>query len=200
VDEITLRPHAHLLRRGLGATLAFFIPASVALYFLSIPAGTWLLVALAQALFIGAIIVSVRAYRQVGIWVLPTSITEQGFFTRTRFQKSELGEVILVNTYHGGWIDTLPQLFLCDHDGKQVLRMRGQFWSLESMLVVATTLELPFTEVGHDVSTAELREAYPGLLYWFERRPVLAGTLAVGSALVIVVALYLALRALGVGR
>jgi hypothetical protein len=198
VDEIRLRPHAYLLRRGWGSALAFFVPASVALYFLAVPVGTWPLVCVAQVLFIGVFLLALRAFLRVGIWVSPTSVTEQGFFTRTHLKKGELGEAIFVNTFHGGWIDTVPQLFLCDHNGKQVLRMRGEFWSRESMMTVASTLELPFTEIGRDVSMAELHEAYPGLLYWFERRPVLAGALAVSAALIVVVAIYLVLRALGV--
>ena len=199
MDAVGLRPHAYLLRRGWGSALAFFVPASIGLYFLAIPAGTWPLVAVAQVLFIGAFLLALRAFLRVGIWVDPAGVIEQGFFTRTRLQKDELGEAIYVNTFHGGWIDTVPQLFLCDHNRKQLLRMRGQFWSKESMITVASTLEIPFTEIGRDVSTAELHEAYPGLLYWFERRPVLAGALAAGTMLGVVVGVYLVLRALGVG-
>ncbi len=199
MDAVRLRPHPYLLRRGWGTALAFFVPASCALYFLTIPNGPWLVVVIGQLAFMGVIALAWRAFRRVAIWVGPTTITEQGFFTRTHLEKSQLSEAIYVNTFHGGWIDTVPQLFLCDHDGKQVLRMRGQFWSHESMLKVASTLELPFTEISRDVSTAELRAAYPGLLYWFERRPVLAVGIAVGAALLTALAIYLALRALGIG-
>lgn len=198
MDAVKLRPHSNVLFRGSGAALAFFVPSSVALYFLAIPAGTWPLVLLAQVLFAAAYLLALRAYLRVSIWVSPTSVAEQGFFSKTRFEKAQLGEAIFVNTFHGGWIDTVPQLFLCDHSGKQVLRMRGQFWSQESMLTVASTLEIPFTDIGHDVSTAEIREAYPGLLYWFERRPFVAGALAVATTLAVVVALYLLLRAGGI--
>ena len=199
MDAVTLRPDARLLRRGWGAAIAFFVPASVGLYFLAIPAGTWPFVGVAQVLFIGAVLLVLRAYLRVGIWVSPTTITEQGFFTRTHLRKEELGEAIYVNTFHGGWIETVPQLFLCDHEGKQLLRMRGQFWPKESMLSVASTLEIPYTEIGRDVSTAELHAAYPGLLYGFERRPVVAGALAVAVILGVVVGIYLVLRAFGVG-
>ena len=198
MDAVRLRPHPHLLRRAWGATLAFFLPASTALYFLTIPRGPWLLVVTGQLLFIVIVALALRAFLRVGICVSPTSITEQGFFTRTHLQRSELGEAIYVNTFDGGGIDTLPQLFLCDHDGMQVLRMRGQFWSRESMLQVAATLEIPFTEIGRDVSTEELRAAYPGLLYWFERRPVLAATAVAGVAAVVGAVLYVVLRVLGV--
>jgi hypothetical protein len=198
VDTVALRPYRHVAVRGSGAAIAFFVPSSVGLYFLAIPAGTWPLVALAQALFVAVYLLALRAYLRVGIWVSPTHVVEQGFFTKTRFEKGQLGEAIFVNTFHGGWIDTVPQLFLCDHDGKQVLRMRGQFWAPESMRTVASTLEIPFTDIDRDVSTAELHEAYPGLLYWFERRPALAIALAVVLALAIVFAIYVVLRVLNV--
>jgi hypothetical protein len=167
------------------------------LYFLTIPNGPWGVVLVAQLLFSVAFCFALFSYLRLGVWVTPTSIAEQGFFTRIRFQKSELGAMVFVNTFHGGWVDTVPQLFVCDRVGNQLLRMRGQFWSRESMLTVASILEIPLTEIDRDVSTAELHEQYPGLLYWFERRPMLARLVFAIALLVGAGALYLVLYALG---
>lgn len=196
MDAVKLRPHAHLFTRGTAATFAFFIPASGGLYFLTIPDGPWPIVVAAQVVFLGLYAFALRAYLRLGIWVSPTEITEQGFFARTHLRKEQLSEAIFVNTFHGGWVDTVPQLFICDGKGKQLLRMRGQFWSRESMFSLASTLEIPFTEIGQDVSTAELRATYPGLLYWFERRPVLVGALVTALLVIAGTGLFVLLRSL----
>ena len=181
VDTPRLRPHPYLLRRGVGAAVAFFVPAFGVLYFLTIPEGPWPAVLVAQiivALGFGAAVV---AYLRLGIWVNADSIAERGFFGITRrYDVSQLGPLVLVSTYHGGWVETVPQLFVCDPDGRQLIRLRGQFWSRDSMETVASTLDIPVTEIDHPVSTAELHAMYPGLLYWFERRPVVAALIFAG--------------------
>ena len=49
---------------------------------------------------------------------------------------------------------------------------------------VSEELDIPITEFSESVTAAELLEEYPGLLYWFERRPVLAAA-AFSAAVVI---------------
>ena len=65
------------------------------------------------------------------------------------------------------------------------------------MLRVAASIERPLTEVDHPVSATELLEMYPGLLYWFERRPVLAATCFAGVLLLAGLGLYLVLLSMG---
>ena len=184
-----LRPHPYLLRRGVGACIAFFTPAFAVLYFLTIPDGPWWAVTIGQVAVTIMFVYSLISYARLGVWVAHDTIAERGFFGITqRYTRSQLGTTVFVNTYHGGWVDTVPQLFITDPNGKQLIRLRGQFWSRDTMQTVMSTLDVPLTEIDHPVSNSELHATYPGLLYWFERRPVaaaltFAGVLFVGCAI-----------------
>lgn len=193
-----LRPHPYLLRRGVGACIAFFTPAFAVLYFLTVPSGPWWAVTIAQVLVTIMFVYAIVAYVRLGVWVSADSIAERGFFGITqRYGRHELGTTVFVNTYHGGWVETVPQLFITDPNGKQLIRLRGQFWSRDTMQTVMSTLEVPVTEIDHPVSNSELHASYPGLLYWFERRPVLAASIFAAVLIVGCAVLYALLVVLG---
>lgn len=194
-----LRPLPSLLHRGGFATLAFLGPVFAALYFLTIPDGAWPAIVVAHAIATLAFGLAAIAYSRVSVWVEPEAITERGFFGRlTRLPTADIGSILLVHTYHGGGADTLPQLFLCDRDGAQVIRLRGQFWSIKNMATICETLDVPLTEIGEAVTTKELLARYPGLLYWFERRPLFAGAILAVVMLVAGSLLYAGLAAIGI--
>ena len=198
METTRLRPHTYLLRRGVATALAFFVPAFGVLYFLTVPDGPWVAVLVTQILVALALGLAVFSYARLGIWVEPESITERGFAgLRKTLAASTIGSLVIVNTFRGGWTETVPQLFVCDPDGRQVMRMRGQFWSREAMATVAGILKVEVTELSDPVSTAELHASYPGLLYWFERRPILAACLFAGVLVIGAALLYLILAALG---
>lgn len=194
-----LRPLPSLLRRGVLAAVAFLAPVFAALYFLTIPDGAWPAIVGAQFVVSLVFVLAVVTYKRVSIWVDPTGITERGFFGRlTRLPTADIGSILLVHTYHGGSADTLPQLFLCDAHGNQVIRLRGQFWSIRDMATVCETLDVPLTELGESVTMKELLSLYPGLLYWFERHTGLAAVLFGVIVLVAGSLLYAGLAAIGV--
>lgn len=198
MDKKRLRPHGYLLRRGIGASFAFFVPVFAVFYYLTVPVG------LGQYIFVAQVVIAILffyaavSYARLGVWVSEGGIEERGFFgIRTALKSESIGSIVIMNTFHGGWVETQPQLFVVDPEGHQVLRMRGQFWSRAAMDEVTSTLDVPLTEIEHPVTTSELHARYPGLLYWFERRPILAG-LIIGAALVVAAAFsYVALVALG---
>jgi hypothetical protein len=194
-----LRPHRWLFRQGLIATLAFLAPVFAALYFLTIPDGPWVVVVITQALASLVFAAACRSYFAVGIWIDRRGIVERGFFGGLiTMPADEVGSIVLVHTYQGGSADTVPQLFVCDHDGRQVIRLRGQFWSLADMRTVCRELDVAVTELSESVTPRELLEQYPGLLYWFERRPILAAAVFSASVLLGGSLLYLGLAAIGI--
>ena len=194
-----LRPHPVLLRRGVGAILAFFVPAFAAFYFLTIPNGPWGLVLLANLIVLAMFAYSLVSYSRLAVWVSAESVAERGFFGITRrYAASELGPTVLLNMYHGGAVETMPQLFICDPEGNQLIRLRGQFWPLSAMQTVVSTLEVPITEIERPMSKSELHARYPGLLYWFERHPVLAAAVFAGILVVSGALIYLILALAGV--
>jgi len=184
-DASRLRPNRSLFWQGVAAVLGFLVPVSCALYFLSVPDGPWMIVLYCQIAVVVLFGLSVISYRSTGFWVARTGIAERGFFgVWTYVPADAIGTILFANTYRGSGSDTACQLFICDHDGKQLLRMRGQFWSAESMRLVADTLDIPLTELGESVSKSELLDRYPGLLYWFERHPLVIASLIAAAVLV----------------
>lgn len=186
MSDTRLRPRSSLFRRGTTAILAFFVPAFAVLFYLTIPSGLWPVVLVGAVLVAAAFAYAVIAYLRLGVWVSAEGIAERGFFGRmTRLTIDEIGSVVLAEVFPAGTSsETVPQLFVCDTDGWQVIRLRGQFWTRESMAVVVSTLEAPLVDIERPISTSELYATYPGLLYWFERRPVMAA-LIFGGVLVL---------------
>lgn len=198
VGRTRIRPMRRLLHQGLVATLAFLVPLFGALYFLTVPNGPWPVVVITQVVVSLLLLLACWAYFRVAIWVSADGVTERGFFgTVTTVPAEHIHSIVLAHTFHGGGADTLPQLFLCGSDATQLVRLRGQFWSPESMAVVVDSLNIAVTELGEPLSNRELLDQYPGLLYWFERRPYLGAAAFAGSVLVGGSLVYLGLASIG---
>ena len=198
MDSIRLRPYRHLLWRGIGAILAFAVPAFGALLYLTVPNGPWVVVVVGEVVALLLLALGVYRYLRLGIWVDAAGLAERGFFlSRRRIPLAELGSIVSADTFQNGGADTVPQLFVCDPHGRTLVRMRGQFWSRESMDIVVATLGAPVIEIDHPIAIADLNQQYPGLLYWFEKRPALATALFAGTLVLGGLALYVVLMLLG---
>ncbi|MDQ1577200.1 MAG: hypothetical protein QOH55_2350 [Microbacteriaceae bacterium] len=167
-----LEPHGHLFTTGIIAILALTTPVFAVLYWLAIPAGLGAVVLVIHLLSFVVSIIAVVAYFGTTIQIGPDGVRERGFFGRvTTTRADQVGQVLLLDLYQGSTLDTHPQLFIRAHDGRLLLRMRGQYWSRESMEQVAEELDIPVTLAPHSMTLAELRRKTPELLYWFERFP-----------------------------
>ena len=195
---VRLRPHSHLFQEGVLACVAFMTPVFIVLWVLTVPDGPWPAVLVTQLLATLVVTLASVAYFRTAIWVDPQGLTERGFFgIRTRFPIERIGSIVAASTFEGMSERVYPQLFVCDHEGRLLVRMRGQFWSQDNMDVVVETLDVPFTPVGDAVSTRELRSDYPGLLYWFERHPVLAALAFSVATAVVGFLVFVVFRAFG---
>ena len=171
-NSVVLRPHAHLFTRGIVAVLALTTPVFAVLYWLTFPDGGWPLVLAIHIVAVVATVLAVFAFFGTTIQLLPDSVRERGFFGRvTDIRPGMVGSVVLLDLYEASTLDTLPQLFVTDVDGRLLLRLRGQFWSREDMERVADQLDVPVTIRGESMTLTELRRDSPQLLYWFERFP-----------------------------
>ena len=170
--ETVLRPYRDLFARGLTAVLALTTPVFAVLYWLTIPDGDWTYVLVAHVLVVLATLLGVYAFLSATITLRPDGVSERGFFGQTRFVRpADVGSVLLLRLYDGSTLDTLPQLFITDHDGRVLIRMRGQFWSAEDMERVVEELDIPVTRPEEFLTMTQLRRRSPELLYWFERMP-----------------------------
>ena len=187
VDDVLsqrrLRPHSHLFQQGATAVVAFMAPVFIVLYVLTVPDGAWRAVLgthITATILVG---IAFIRYLTTAIWVSPGGITERGYFGRRHSHSiDEIGSLVLANTYQE--TNTLPQLFVCDHEGRPLVRMRGQFWSQQSMDVVVAVLGLPLATLEDSITPGELRAGHPELLYWFERHPFLTAGLFVAGTTV----------------
>ena len=199
VDEVThrIRPYSSLFRQGLISSIIFVVTVFVVLYFLTIPDGPWLLVLGVQIVVFVALALGAVGYFSATIWVSRSEIVERGFFGRRhRFPVASIDSIVLAHTASSGG-ETLQQLFVRDAHGRQLVRMRGQFWSPESFDLVTSTLDVPVVRIEDVTTIRELRDQFPGLLFWFERHPVRAIIVTALSALAIGAATYVFLKLIG---
>jgi hypothetical protein len=191
-DAHVLKPHGHLLRQGLVACVVFLIPVFVVLYFVTVPTGAWPVVVAGQLVATLIVLATAITFLRTAIWVNADGISERGFFGRMkRLSRANIGSIMIVETFDGGSDETIPQLFVRNHEGELEIRMRGQYWSRENMELVMETLGVPTEQLPDRLTAAELRDDFPGLLYWFERHPILAAALFTISAAIIVTLLVL---------
>jgi hypothetical protein len=186
-----VRPYSSLFRQGLISSLIFMTTVFVVLYFLTVPDGPWALVVGVQAIVTVAISLAAVGYFSATIWVSRSEIVERGFFGgRHRFTVGSIDSIVLANTASSGG-EVIRQLFVRDAEGRQLVRMRGQFWSPESFDLVIRTLDVPVVKIEDVTTIRELRDQFPGLLFWFERHPVRAiivmavSTVAIGAGVYI---------------
>ncbi|CAN5130282.1 hypothetical protein BH11ACT4_BH11ACT4_21520 [soil metagenome] len=194
-----LRPQGALFRQGLVACTIFLTPVFAVLYVLTIPNGAWRLVVFVHISSLVVIGIATALFFSAGIQVDSNGLRERGYFGRVTYVPvADIGEVMLADTFTGRAEEATPQLFVCDKQGKQLVRMRGQFWSRDSMNVVIAVLGVHHTTLDEAMSHEELRDAYPGLLYWFERRPVLVGLAFTAATAIFGALTLLVLNLLGI--
>lgn len=180
------RPLLSIYRQGIIASVAFLTPVFVVLYVLYVPAGPWPAVIALQVAATILVFIAARRFRRTRVWIETDGLRERGFFGLThRVTLTDIGEVVIAQTFTGVSAESKLQVFVCNHDGKQVLRLRGEFWSEDDMRAIATTvaqaISRPVVMLDSTVSKSELLLRYPGLLYWFERHPALAALALVGA-------------------
>jgi hypothetical protein len=176
---VTLRPARLLFRQGLlglavGSTLIFAV-----LYWLGIPAGYGVEIAVLQAGLLFCTLVVVRQYLDTRIILTVDGVVERTFVgRRSRVHRQDVHSVLIMRMYEHQSAETLPHLFAADTDGKLLLRMRGQYWTANDMEVVAIHLRSRIVRQPEPVSMAEFHAESPQLLYWFERAAQLRQTAA----------------------
>lgn len=174
-----LRPHGSVARQGVVTVLTFLTPLFGVLYFLTIPNGAWMPVLAGHAIVTVAVIAASIAYFSARIWVTPGGMAQRDFLGRIRMTcRGQIEQILLVHVYQGLTLNTQPQLFVIDRDGRRALRMRGPLWSQEHMRQLAGDLDLPLTTMAEASTAGELRQSHPQLLHWVERRPVAAAALS----------------------
>lgn len=175
-----LRPVAQLHGQTRLVTATLLIPVFAAVFWFAIPRGTW------PRVFVALIVVTVvyagASYllSRVSIRIAHDCVSERGFFSTNRVAAKRIESVLVITAYRGQSLETVPQLFLLDTNGDALLRMRGQFWSNDSIEAMASAFDVPVRRIEEPMTRAELRREHARLLYWFERWPWLGAAVSAG--------------------
>ncbi len=167
----TLRPRRTLVG-GFGLPiLALVLPLLAAGLWLMDPRGAWPVVAWAGVLTAALVAAAWVAFERTQASVSVYGIVERGFFGGTyTVPARDIAGVLRMQVYRANSLETSQELFVVNHAGRGVFRMRGRFWATETMDRVARILGAEETVRPEPVTLAELRQTDPHLLYWFERR------------------------------
>jgi hypothetical protein len=171
---VTVRVRRGLLAQGILALLALSVPIMIVLYWLTIPAGTWGWVGAAQVLVLLIVLITAYRYTRVSVTVTPTTIIEVRFFGgENRTNIADIDRVIMLEMHRTMASQSRLQMFVLNVGGRPLLRMRGEYWSRNSINRIAAQLTTaPIEHIDHPVTLDELQTSRPEMLYWFERRPI----------------------------
>ena len=170
---VSVRVRQGLLAQGIAAILALSVPILIVLYWLTIPTGAWVWVAVAQAIVLGAMIFGTIRFLRVCVSVSDSHLLERRFFFgTTRIPLESISRVVMLEMHRTMASQSRLQMFVLDRAGRPLLRMRGEYWSRNSINRIASHLTMsPIEHIDHPVTLDELQSTRPELLYWFERRP-----------------------------
>ena len=114
-------------------------------------------------------------------------LTRNWIGVRKSIDVGQIGEVFQVASakpFNGA---SSPHLFLVGHDGRKLYRMRGEFYSVDSMNLLAhhgVSQGAPYNPWPNQMSTKELAQARPGLVSLYEARPLMMGLIIAGGIIV----------------
>lgn len=171
VGVVILSPREQIFLQGRLAAIALLLPVFAVMYWLTVPSGTWVGVLVAQTLIVFLIVGLAVLYRRARIEVTPMGLREFGLRgLHRRISRDDISQVLQVSFYRGLSTETELQLFVIGHNGSTILRMRGRYWSNESMQTVIDAAGAPITIVGDPQTVEEFQCTHSALLYWHERR------------------------------
>ena len=183
---LVVRPRRRLLRDGLLAIGLVLVALIVPLLFFAIPNGTFIVVVIAALAVVALTAYGVIDFSRSIVSVAGHALFKRSFLSRPfRVPLADIAVVHLVNVYVEGTTHAVPQLLALDEQGRRLFRMRGQYWSRESMGLVAAATRAPVVEAAEPLTQREFHDAWPQAAYWYENRPGLA---ALGFAGVLVAA------------
>ena len=182
--DVRLRPRRGLLWSGVLVLIIVPLPIVATLATLGTPKGFWPIALIDGAITIVVFFTGLYLFLTTEIVISSTQITERGFFSRSVSTPiSAVNSVVLAHTFRTSSSETLPQLIVRNDHDDRILRMRGIFWTEQSMRAAAAAIGSPLEEPADAVTSRQFFEQYSGSAYWFENRRGL------GVALVAVIGL-----------
>ncbi|MES2094614.1 MAG: hypothetical protein V4531_12490 [Actinomycetota bacterium] len=179
---LRLRPRRSLLGSGILGLILVPLPIVVTILALGSPDGSWRFALIFGAIAVILFIIGLYLFQTTYILITARQVTEREFFgAPVSTPLSAVHSAVLAHTFRTSSSDTLPQLIVRNDRGERLLRMRGIFWTEESMRAAAAAIGVPLEEPAEALTARQFLEVYSGSAYWFEnRRGVVALVVAVG--------------------
>jgi hypothetical protein len=170
---IRIRPRGSILNTAVVTMLFVTSPLFGALYWFTIPSGTWVEVLAAHVVVVVACVIV--GARQLSLFteVRDGRLRGNGIFSpleQVAFER--IARVDLVDTYVGLAPVPVRQLLVRDADGARLFRMRGNFWHDGDVEKLAAALPIAPVSTTEPLDLRDFLRNYPGSAYWFEGRPV----------------------------
>lgn len=170
LNVTVLRPRRSLLASlGIPAA-ALGVPLIGVIAFVVAPGALWsTIVALALA-FLTIIGVGLLQFRLAQVMVSRYGVVERGWFGLVRTVPArEIASILRVRLYRTNSTESSPVLFIIGNTGARRVRLRGHFWSDDTLDQVAPALGVPEVVVDEAFTVAELAAYNPTLVSWVER-------------------------------
>ena len=176
--DLRLRPRLGLLLSGVLVLIIVPLPIVATLITLGVPGGSWPIALICGAISIVVFFTGLYLFHTTEIVISSTQITERGFFSRsTSTPISAVNSLVLAHTFSLSSSETLPQLIVRNDHNDRILRMRGIFWTEQSMREAAAAIGSPLEEPADAITSRQFFEQYSGSAYWFENRRGLGVTI-----------------------
>lgn len=189
--NVWLRPRRSLLWSGILVLVIVPLPIVATVLTLGSSSGSWRISVITECVVLVLFLIGFFLLQNTYVMISATHLTERGFFARAITTPiSEVQSMVIAHTFRTSSSETLPQLIVRNGRGERILRMRGVFWTEESMRTVATAIGAPLEEPMKPLTSHQFFKQYPGTAYWFEDRRgpttglfVLVGLACVGVVL-----------------
>jgi hypothetical protein len=168
--DVVIRPRAALVRSTALSIGFSAVPIAVAVIWVAVPHGPWLVVTAVVGLFVAAVSAVFLRLRASFVAVDPDRVAIRGVLSARRsFSRSQVHELVLAAT-QGAVVDrTSRELVAVDVHGDALFRMRGEVWGDDGIDRLADTLDVRTTRLDRPMSARELTRRWPGIRAWYER-------------------------------
>jgi hypothetical protein len=187
--ELIIRPCTDQYKQMLKTTPIFLIGIVV---FFSLREGVASLI-LATVTAVVCLVIVYFYFRGVHVVVTENEIGRSGFTSRRRMRpRGDIGTVVTA-TVPLSVVDTrtADNLFVLDHAGRRIIRLRSTHWSHDDMARVIDRLGIQPVGYGEVVSAKRLSRDFPKALPLIERRPWLISVAMVVAIVVLAMAAVL---------
>ena len=173
--NVWLRPRRSLLWSGILVLVIVPLPIVATVLTLGLSSGSWRISVITECVALVLFFIGFFLLQSTYVMISASHLTERGFFARTITTPiSEVQSMVIVHTFRTASNETIPQLIVRNGRGVRILRMRGVFWTEQSMREAAAAIGTPLDEPMEPLTSHQFFEQYSGTAYWFEDRRGLA--------------------------